>query len=296
MQVFFATLPIAVKLALRDLSSPALAFFRVSAAALLFLLLQRVLVNERVRSWADYGRLALYGFFGVTLNQLLYITALTMTTATAAQTIITAMPAMALLVAIVLGRERATGAKWFGIALAGTGALYLVGADLSSGSGHGNLLVLLNVAAFSIYLVLSRDLLRSYNALTVVTWVFVFGMIGLAPWGMPAAIAELGAVTQHTFALLAYIVLIPTVGVYYLNSWTLKHMEASVVALYAYLQPVFTALLAVPLLGEHIPPRLLPAAALIFAGVGATVWAERRAKRRAARALVVTPDEPAPVG
>ena len=35
-QVFFATLPIAVKVALRDLTSPALALLRVAGAAALF--------------------------------------------------------------------------------------------------------------------------------------------------------------------------------------------------------------------------------------------------------------------
>ena len=40
-QVLFATLPVVVKVALRDLSSPALALLRVTGAAALFLVLQR---------------------------------------------------------------------------------------------------------------------------------------------------------------------------------------------------------------------------------------------------------------
>ncbi|HEX8360194.1 MAG TPA: hypothetical protein VF613_08805, partial [Longimicrobium sp.] len=64
-QVLFSTLPIAVKVALRDLSSPSLALLRVSFAALLFVVLQRVLVGERVRSRRDYVELAVYSVFGV---------------------------------------------------------------------------------------------------------------------------------------------------------------------------------------------------------------------------------------
>lgn len=288
-QVIFATLPVAVKLALRDLSSPSLALLRVSGAALLFVALQAALVRERVRSRKDYARLAGYALLGVVANQLLYITALTMTTATAAQMLQTAGPATTLLVAIVLGRERSSRGKWLGIGLAGAGALYLVGIELGSGSALGNLLALLNVVCYSSYLVVSRRMLQRYDPLTVITWVFVFGVAGIAPWGLPSLLAESGPVSGATWATLAWIVALPTVAAYYLNVWALKRVESSVVAVYVYLQPVVTALLAGPVLGERLSPRILPAAGLIFAGVSLTAWTGRAARRRRERARVADP-------
>lgn len=277
-QVLFATLPIAVKVALRELTSPAIALLRVCGAALLFVVLQRLVSGERVRGAADYARLALYGLFGVVLNQLLYITALSYTTATAAQTLIAAGPALTLLVAIALRRETASAGKWAGIALAAAGAVSLIGLELTGGRAFGNLLVLLNVLAFSIYLVISRDILRRYEPLTVITWTFVFGVVGIAPWGAGAVWAEVGGVSAATVWALAWIVLVPTVGAYYLNAWALARVEASVVAVFVYIQPVVTALLATRLLGEHPSPRLIPAGALIFAGVAVTALAGRRAR------------------
>jgi drug/metabolite transporter (DMT)-like permease len=265
-QFFFSTAPIAVKIALRELSSPALALLRVIAASLLFLLLQRLLNGERILARRDYVRLATYAVFGVVANQLLYITALTRTSATVAQTLVTTGPALTLLVAIALGRESGTPAKWVGIGLAGAGALYLVGADFGEG-GIGNILVLLNVLAFSIYLVISRDLLTRYSPLTVITWVFVFGTVGMAPIGA-VAVAETSGLSSVTWLALGWLVLGPTVAAYYLNQWALQRVEASVVAVYAYLQPIGTALLAMPILGEQPTARLIPAAVLIFAGVG----------------------------
>ncbi|MDQ3388080.1 MAG: DMT family transporter [Gemmatimonadota bacterium] len=277
-QLFFATLPVAVKIALRDLSSPSVAFLRVTGAALLFLVLHATLVRERLHSRRDLGRLAVYALFGVVLNQLLYITALNWTTATAAQTLQTVGPAMTLLIALLLGRERSTPAKWMGIGVAGCGALYLVGIGVSMGSGLGNLLVLLNVTAFSIYLVISRDLVRRYHPLTVITWIFLFGSIGIAPWGIPSLLAERGALSGSTVAAMVWMILVPTVTGYYLNVWALQRVQASAVAIFVYLQPVLTALIAIPLLGERPSPRLIPAGALIFAGVAASMWAERRAR------------------
>jgi drug/metabolite transporter (DMT)-like permease len=274
-QVLFATLPVVVKVVLRDLSSPALALLRVSGAAALFFILQSTLVRERIHSWRDYGLLALYSLFGVIANQLLYITALTMTTATAAQTLVAAGPAMTLLVAILLGKETATRAKWIGIALAGSGALMLVGAGVGEGSVAGNLLALCNVASYSVYLVISRGLLKRYHALTVITWVFAFGVVGMLPWGLLPAVREVGAMGADTWAALAYIVVGPTVAAYYLNLWASRRVEASLVSTFVYLQPVMTALLAVPLLHERISWTIIPAMALIFSGVSVAIRAGR---------------------
>lgn len=274
-QVFFATLPIAVKIALRDLSSPALALLRVAGAAALFWVIHRMTVRERVRSWRDYGLLAVYSLFGVILNQLLYITALTLTTATAAQTLVTAGPAMTLLIAIVLRKETGTAAKWLGIALAGSGALVLVGIGVHEGSALGNLLALLNVACYSVYLVISRGLLRRYDPLTVITWVFVFGVAGMVPWGLAPLLGEMGGMSAGTWWMMAYIVVVPSVGAYYLNMWALSRADASLVATFVYLQPLLTAALAIPLLGEHVTWRMIPAVALIFAGVTVAIRAGR---------------------
>ena len=277
-QVFFATLPIAVKVALRDLSSPALALLRVAGAAALFWVLQRVMVHERIRGWRDYGLLAVYSLFGVIMNQLLYITALSLTTATAAQTLVTAGPAMTLLIAILAGKETATRAKWLGIALAGCGALVLVGVGLHEGSALGNLLALLNVACYSIYLVISRGLLRRYNALTVITWVFTFGVVGILPWGIIPAIRQVGGMSTTSWLAMAWIIALPSVAAYYLNTWALSRAESSLVSTFVYMQPPITAGLAAWLLGEHISARMLPAVVLIFAGVWVAIQAGRTRK------------------
>jgi drug/metabolite transporter (DMT)-like permease len=264
-QLFFGLLPVAVKIVLREMTSPALALVRVAGAAAVFVVVHRLLVGERIRDRRDYAALALYALCGVVLNQLLYITALTLTTATAAQMVMTAGPAITLLIAIVLGRERATPLRLVGIAVAGSGALYMVGAHL--GNALGNLLALLNVIAYSIYLVISRGLLRKYHPLTVITWVFLFGALGMLPWGIVPFVRQAPHLSGQAWATIAFIVLLPTVGAYWLNVFALKRVESSVVAVFTYAQPIVTALAAALLLRERPSPRLVPAALLIFGGV-----------------------------
>jgi drug/metabolite transporter (DMT)-like permease len=275
-QVLFSTLPIAAKIALRELSSPSIVLIRVVLAAFIFFLIQRMTVHERIRSRRDYLRLAVYSLLGVSVNQLLYVTGLEMTTATAAQMLIAGGPAITLLVAIITSREQATPAKWFAIGLASIGALALVGSGAGGSRILGNVLILINMVAYSIYLVSARDILQRYHPLTVITWIFIFGAIGLLPFGLMPVINEISATTIETRLALVWIIVFPTVIAYYLNMWALTVVESSLVSTFVYLQPVMTALLAMPILGERPSARMIPAGLLIFAGVAVAIHASRR--------------------
>lgn len=279
-QILFATLPIAAKIALRELSSPAIVLIRVTLAALIFFVIQRATIHERIRSRRDFFRLAGYSVLGVSLNQLLYVTGLEMTTATAAQMLIAGGPAITLLVAILTSREQATPAKWFAIGLASVGALALVGSGAGGSRVLGNVLILINMVAYSIYLVSARDILQRYHPLTVITWIFIFGAIGLMPFGVIPVINEIQATTTETRLALLWIIIFPTVIAYYLNMWALTVVESSLVSTFVYLQPVMTALLAMPILGERPSARMIPAGLLIFAGVAVAIHASRRKDHR----------------
>ncbi|HEX6557881.1 MAG TPA: DMT family transporter [Longimicrobiales bacterium] len=279
-QVLFATLPIAAKLALREFSAPALTLLRCLAAAVLFFAIQRLTIRERIVTRGDYAHLALYSVLGVSLNQLLYILGLTMTTATAAQMLIAGGPAVTLLVAIVAGKEMPTPAKWLGIGLAGAGALVLVGVGAGGGGMLGNILIIINMIAYSTYLVAARGILRKYHPLTVITWIFIFGVLGLLPFGLLPAVHEFATTSLQARLALLWIILFPTVTAYYLNMWALTVVESSLVSTFVYLQPPMTALLAMPILGERPSVRMIPAAVLIFAGVAVAIWSGRRADHR----------------
>ena len=280
MQVFFATLPIAAKIALRELSPGALVLVRCAVAALLFYIIHRATSRERIRGTRDYLLFAFYSILGVSLNQLFYIAGLAFTTATAAQMLIAGGPAVTLLVAIIAGREAASPMKWFGIILAGAGAMLLVNQGTGAGHVFGNILIIINMIAYSAYLVLARDLLKRYQPLTVITWIFIFGVVGVLPFGLTSAIRELPATSLETRLAVGWIILFPTVAAYYLNVWALTHVESSLVSTFVYLQPVMTALLAMPILGERPTLRMIPSALLIFAGVGVAIWSGRRADHR----------------
>jgi drug/metabolite transporter (DMT)-like permease len=129
-----------------------------------------------------------------------------------------------------------------------------------------------NALAYALYLVLSKPMLKKYDSLAVMGWVFFFGMLFVAPFGAVSA-ARSGAIATmplEAWLGLGFIILVPTVGAYALNAWALRRSAPSVVASYVYLQPLITGVIAVAVQNEPIDPRAVPATLLIFAGVALT--------------------------
>ncbi|HYO62752.1 MAG TPA: DMT family transporter [Pyrinomonadaceae bacterium] len=280
-QLMFGTWPIFGKIALRTLPSTGIVAVRVAGGALAFALLQRLTRHVPIRQRSDYALLFLYSLLGVVVNQLLFTKGLALSTAVNATLIGTAIPVFTLLVSILLGRERASLGKALGMTLAAAGVVFLVNpfeADLSGGRAVGNLLIVANTLCYGAYIAVSQDIIKRYGALTVIAWLFGLGSIVAVPFGAVQMFAAPPAdLTWQVWLVMVYIVLVPTVGAYYLNAWALARVSPSTVAVYIYLQPLIASTLAPLVLGdeERWNWRTAAAAALIFAGVAVVTLGAR---------------------
>jgi drug/metabolite transporter (DMT)-like permease len=275
-QLMFASLGVVAKEALRELHPFALIAIRTPSAALIFLVAWLIGWRERVAP-RDLAAIAVYALTGVVLNQLLFITGLQHTTATNAVVIGATIPVFTVGVALLLRKEVATPAKLLGLGVAFAGALSIVGLDRFAPERLiGNLLVVANSLSFSVYLVISRRLLEKYRTMTVITWTFVFGALGVFPFGVQDLVAAAPHLSSGTWLRALYIVLFPTVGTYFLNAFALKRAPSSLVAVYIYLQPVVGAILAAWRLGER------PSAGTYFGGllIAAGIWLVSATSRR----------------
>ena len=283
-QCVFATLPIASKLILPVVEPLAIATLRITGSAVAFASLKWLLGGERVTNRADLAKLAVLAFLGAVFNQVLFLIGVSRTTAMHANILITTIPVFTLGVALLLGRERASPAKLVGIVLAGAGAVYLVAGRGSPGEGasvFGDGLIAINTLSYACYLVLSKDLLRRYDPLTVVTYMFLFGSLMVLPVGIPSLLrTDAAALTPRTLLVLLYIVAFPSFLAYLLSIWALQRTTSSLVAMYVYLQPVLTAYLAPLLLKEQVTTRAGMAAVFIFAGLALATWGEQVAGRQ----------------
>jgi drug/metabolite transporter (DMT)-like permease len=290
-QVMFGTWPIIGKIVLRSMSSVSLVGFRIFGAALVFTLLQRKLgklrqLPKRVMAW-----LVLSSLLGVVVNQLLFVKGLSLTTAINATLLTTTIPVFTLAVSIALGYDRASLRHVLGIALAAAGVVYLVDplrANFSAQTTLGNILIITNSFCYGAYIAVSRDLFRRYGALNVITWIFLIGALVTLPIaGYEWSADGLQTVSMGVWLSVAYIILVPTVAAYYLNSWAITRVPPSVVAVYIYLQPLLAFGLAPVVLGESWNSRTIVACVLIFAGVAVVIV---RSRSRAVEEVSGHPD------
>ncbi|HEV2827448.1 MAG TPA: DMT family transporter [Pyrinomonadaceae bacterium] len=289
-QIMFGTWPIFGKLVLRSMSSTSLVGIRILGAAAVLTLLQRKLgqlrqLPKRVLAW-----LVLSSLLGVVLNQLLFVKGLSLTTAINATLLTTTIPVITLGVSIALGYDGPSVRRFLGIALAAAGVIYLVDpwrANFTSETTLGNVLILCSSLSYGAYIAVSRDLFRRYGALNVITWIFVVGAIVSLPISAYAWSNEAWDISAGVWLIVPYIVLVPTVGAYYLNSWAITRVAPSVVAIYIYLQPLLSFGLAPLILGETWNSRTLVACALIFAGVAVVTI---RSRSRAVEEVSEHPD------
>lgn len=290
-QLMFGSWPIVGKLALRTISSTGLVALRVGGATVALCLLQGQLSKLRLMPWKDLGLLALCALLGVVANQLLFVNGLALTTVINATLLGTTIPVFTLLVSIFLGYDRVSFRRSLGIALAACGVVYLVNpyqADFSAQTTLGNLLIVANSFCYGAYIAVSKDLFKRYGALNVITWIFLFGALVTVPVGAFALRNDnLQTVPAAVWLAVLYIIIVPTVGAYYLNAWALVRVAPSIVATYIYLQPLVAFGLAPLILGERWSARTLGACLLIFAGVGVVTI---RGRSRAAKGVTEHPD------
>ena len=185
-QLMFGTWPIVGKVALRSISSTSLVTLRMVGAAVAFMLLQGKLGQLRKVPRRDLAWLVLCSMLGVTLNQLLFVKGLALTTVINATLLGTTIPVFTLVVSIAFGYDRISLRRSLGIVLAASGVIYLVNplrADFSAQTNTGNLMIVTNCLLYGAYIALSRDLFKRYGALNVITWMFCIGSLAILPFG-----------------------------------------------------------------------------------------------------------------
>lgn len=270
-QFLFGTWPILGKIALRTLPSVTLVGFRVAGASLALASIGRLRGTLSTIARSDWPLLILSSCLGLVLNQWLYVKGLSLTTAINTTLLSTTIPVFTLFVGVVIGTDSAALRRIVGISLAAAGVIYLIGPSrsaFSSATRAGDLLIIANSLCYGAYIAISKPLLERYNALTVVTWIFIIGSIATVPAGAISVLhTDLSKVPPGVWLAMIYIILLPTVGAYYLNAWALARVSPSTVAVYIYLQPLIAFALAPLILGEALTWRAMISSMLIFAGV-----------------------------
>lgn len=246
-------------------------FIRASGAAILFWLLHLAGFREKVAP-KDFGLLAICGLFGVAMNQMLFFSGLNLTSPINASIMLTLNPILVLIIASIILKERLNLRKISGIVIGFAGAVIVVvfGKSVHFGSETmvGDLLVFGNAASYAVYLVLVKPLMKKYQPITVMKWVFLFGFLYVIPFGGTQFLnTNFTEFTPAVWWAVIFVVVGTTFLTYLLNVYAMKRVSPTVVSVYIYNQPVVASIVAVSIGMDTLNFAKVAAALLIFLGV-----------------------------
>lgn len=264
---------VAIKEALFGFSPMALAVVRAIAVAIVFgilflLLRERSLLRLTRRQWMHFGVIA---FFGVTMNQILFIQGVAHTNVPHAALIIAIEPVMVLVLSVLMRLEALTSLKFAGMAISFTGVVLLTsGKPVQGGSAHwvGDLILMVEVVVFAYYTILMKGVIDQHDVVTLNTLVFGLGALMMIPFGARAVWhVNWSQIPGRAVLGLGFMTFFSAVIGYLLFAYALKGLTASRVAAFNYIEPVMGTALGVWLLHDKVSPWGIVGGALILLGV-----------------------------
>lgn len=249
---------------------------RYGAAAAIFVAL--ALAWERsLRLPRDQWRWVALAAVALFVNQVVFVYALSKTTASTVALVLGATPVFAALLGLILGTERPSQRFWLGAALsfAGVGLVALGSGGELSGDLGGIVLAIFTAATWAVYSVAITPLMRHASPIRISAVVLPIGWVGIAAVGMPQVLQEDWAgLGWEVWAVVVLATLGPLVLTNLLWFRVLDRIGPSRATLATNLQPFAAALIAVVLLSERITWVQLAGGALVAAGI---LVARRRA-------------------
>jgi drug/metabolite transporter (DMT)-like permease len=221
-------------------------------------------------SKSDLLKFALCGLFGVTANQLMFFNGLELTSTIHASIIMVTSPIIVSILSIIILKEKLHFIKVVGVIIGLIGAVTIISENnsVSGNSGlKGDILIFLNAISFGLYLIFVKPLMSKYSPITVVKWVFTFGLIGVFPFGL-YEIKEINWEMSNEIILkIGFVIFFTTYLCYLFNIYGVKYVSPTIVSTYIYLQPFLTSFIAVFSGRENLNLTVIGCSILIFLGV-----------------------------
>ena len=242
--------------------------FRAIGATLLFWITSYFFFEKISKS--DLFKFILCGLFGVTANQLMFFKGLELTSTIHASIIMVTSPIIVSILALIILKEKLQLSKVFGIILGLLGAVNII-SDNNSSFGNsglsGDIFIFLNAICFGLYLIIVKPLMSKYSPITVVKWVFTFGLLGVLPFGIYEINEVNWEMNNDIILKIGFVIFFTTYLCYLFNIYGVKYVSPTIVSTYIYLQPVLTSFIAVFSGREELTLTVIICSAFIFSGV-----------------------------
>ena len=263
------------------------AFIRVLFASFFFIALDFTYSNNwKIKTKRDIGLLVLSGLSMAVFSQIFFYEGLSRTSAYNTSIMSLLTPISVLFISTCTRVEKFTYYKLFGVLLAAVGAIQissikqdpaLVGSQQVS--WFGDVLVVGSGVTYGIYIVITKYLMQksNYPTLYILKWSFTIGLLFLIPFHLNTLFTvPWAAFGQREWLALAYMLLIATCLAYFINIFALEEIPPTIVVSFTYLQPIFTAIIAIFLFNQVLSSDFILPSALVILGLILTQWSSSK--------------------
>lgn len=244
---------------------------RVLGATILFWILSLFITRQKIDR-SDFFRIFLAALFGVCLNMLAFFKGLSMTSPINASVIMVTSPIIVLVLSAIILKEKITLIKVLGILIGLTGAVILIiyGQSIVPGDRpfYGNLLILVNATSYGLYLIIVKKLTKKYDSITLIKWLYLFGLILVIPFGFnEVQEIQWQYIPTNIYFNIGFVILFTTFFAYLFNLYALTQLKPTTLSAFIYLQPLIASAYALLLQKDDLNAVKIVAAILIFLGV-----------------------------
>jgi len=222
------------------------------------------------------------GFLGIPLCLSFVFLGFERTTALDGTIIAALAPIFIVLGGVFFLKEKVTKLETLGLVVAIAGSVVMVSQPLLEGGGFarrnllGNIFIILSDIVWAGYVIASKKEFKKHSPFVITAVSFFTGLVTIFP---VALLEQLYLPTQSLFYLnpaglwgLLYMAIFSSVIAYFAFESGLRLIEASEATLFAYLQPIFAAPLAIFWLKESVTRPFLIGAGIIIIGVFLTEY------------------------
>lgn len=207
------------------------------------------------------------GFF-LALNLVIWNTSALMTSAANATLLGNTSVVLVPLAAMLVFKLKLRGAFWLGVVMSVLGVTLILGQDLLAHPtvGQGDVLALVSAIFYTIYLLMMERVRASLSTLAA-WWLSTFtAALGLFVFSFILNEPLLGY-TWTTYLIFGAMAILIQIGGFLSLNYAQGHLPAPLVSTTLLAQPVLTALIAVPLLGQSLALVQVIGGALVLIGI-----------------------------
>lgn len=244
-------------------------FLRFFLGALI--LLPFVIKDHKIRS-EDMIKVGILGLLGISIQIPLLFMGLQLSPSINAPIIISSGPIILIIASFLFLHERIKRKVVIGTAISLLGVLLIIlGPVLEhgfTGSILGNLFFFLATICGVGQALVMRQVSQQNSPLAITFWSFLLGSISLGILAFSELPGfDIGSIGIQGILGIIYGVVFAGVLAHVFLTYAIKYIKASEAGIFAYVDPLATILVAVPLLGEKITLTYIIASIFIFAGI-----------------------------